>query len=242
MQNAPAISATRRDRVGSRYARRVRESGKLPAVVYGHGAQPLAIALDAHETLKHINNGEKVFTMKIEGESKDQTVLLKDLGFDYLGSNIIHADFARVDLNERVHTKVHVQLIGDAKGLKTAGNILMHPTTELVIECRVADIPDHVDVDISELDLGHSITAAEVKLPTADMKMITDPHAIVAQCVVQLEMKVEEAAVVGTEAAQPEVITAKKPEDEAAAGAAKPGAAPAKGAAPAAAKPAAPKK
>lgn len=239
MQNAPAISASRRERVGSRYTRRYREQGKLPAVVYGHGATPLPVALDAHETLKHINKGEKVFTMKIEGESKDQTVLLKDLGFDYLGNNIIHADFARVDLNERVHTKVHVTLIGDAKGLKVAGNILMHPTNELVIECRVADIPDHVEVDISELDLGHSITAAEVKLPKPDMKMITDAHAIVAQCVVQLELKVEEAAVVSTDAAQPEVLTAKKADEEGAA--AKPGAAPAKGAAPAA-KGAAPKK
>lgn len=223
MQEAPSMNAGIREKLGSRYSRRYRGQGKLPAVVYGHGAAPLAVVLDAKEAITHITKGEKVFTLSIEGEKAGQTVLLKDLGFDYLGNNIIHADFARVDLNERVHTRVHVKLVGDPKGLKVAGNILMHPTNELDIECRVADIPDHLEVDISDLDVGHSISAAEVKLPKADMKMLTDSHAIVAQVVVQLEVKTDEAAVVGT-AGGPEVLTAKKDE-----GAAAKGGAPAKG-------------
>lgn len=222
MQNAPTLNAGRRERLGSRYSRRYRDQGKLPAVVYGHGSPPLPVVVDAKEAITHIRKGEKVFTLAIEGENSSQTVLLKDLGYDYLGNNIIHADFARVDLNERVHVRVQVHLIGDAKGLKTAGNILMHPTTQVDIECRVADIPDHVEVDISELDVGHAITASEIKLPKPDMKMLTDPHAIVAQCVVQLEVKGEEAAVVSAEGAQPEVITAKKPEEGDAAKAAAP--------------------
>lgn len=209
----PSLTANRRDRLGSRYARRYRDQGRLPAVVYGHGTQPLAVVVDARETLRHINKGEKVFTLAIEGESQPQTVLLKDVGFDYLGSNVIHADFTRVDLNERVRTKVHLRLIGDAKGLKVAGNILLHPTNEIEVECRVADLPDHLEVDISELDLGHAITVSEIKLPKADMKLLTDPHAIVAQVVIQHEIKIEEAAVVGAEGAEPEVITARKPEE-----------------------------
>src|SRR6188508_2045255 len=131
MQNAPSLNAGRREKLGSRYTRRYREQGKLPAVVYGHGATPVPVVVDAKETLTHITKGEKVFTLSIEGEKASQTVLLKDLGYDYLGTNIIHADFARVDLNERVHVRVHVTLLGDPKGLKTAGNILMHPTNEV---------------------------------------------------------------------------------------------------------------
>src|SRR6185369_6813373 len=107
---------------------------------------------------------------------------------------------------------------------------------------------DHVDVDISELDLGHAITAGDVKLPRADMKLISDPHLMVAQIVIQLEIKVDEATTVTAEGAEPEVLTAKKPaegEEGAAPAAGAKGAAPAagaKGAAPAAAKGAAPAK
>ena len=251
---APTLTATKRERLGSRYTDRVRKQGGLPAVVYGHKEATLSVSLDAREALAHFHKGEKVFTLQIDGGS--QTVLLKDLQFDHLGTNIIHCDLARVSLTDRVTVKVPVHLIGDAKGLKTAGAILMHPTNELDVECRVTDIPDFVEVEITELDVGHAITAREAKLPGADMKLKPDPHSILAQIVIQQELKVEEEAVVDAAAAtEPEVITAKKKEGEEGAegeAAAKPGAkaaapakgaapaaAPAKGAAPAAAKPAA---
>jgi large subunit ribosomal protein L25 len=230
-EKQPVLAATKRERLGSRYAQRARAAGKLPAIVYGHGRPPVPIALDSRDTLIHINKGEKVFKLDMPGTSdidEGQIVLLTDLQFDYLGTNIVHADFVRVDLNQRVHTKVHVNLIGDAPGLKTAGAILMHPVTELEIECRVTELPDHVDVEIGGLDVGHQITAADVKLPSDTMRLITDPHAIVAQIVVQKEqVATAEGAAVTTDAAQPEVITAKKPEEGAAAdakGGAKPAA------------------
>ncbi len=242
-EKSPLLKATVRDRVGSRYSERYRKQGKLPAVVYGHGREPLPIALESKEALTLFYKGEKVFRLDFPGTKaadEMQMVLLKDVQFDYLGTNVVHADFARVDLNERVKTKVHVTLTGEAIGMKQAGAILMHPVTELVIECRVVDLPDHVEVDISALDMGQTITADKVKLPTADMKLITDSHAVVAQIVLGVELKTEEAAAVTAEGAAPEVITAKKPE-EGAAGAAKPaaGGAAAKPAAGGAAKPAA---
>lgn len=216
-ENQPVLAATKRDRLGSRYAQRVRAAGKLPAIVYGHGRPPVPIALDAREALAHITKGEKVFKLDMPGTAdidEGQIVLLTDLQFDYLGTNIVHADFVRVDLNQRVHTKVHVNLIGDPVGLKTAGAILMHPVTELEIECRVTELPDHVDVPIGDLDVGHLITAADVKLPSETMRLLTDPHAIVAQVIIQKEQVASpEAAAVSAEAAQPEVITAKKPEE-----------------------------
>lgn len=227
-EKSPLLSAEKRERLGTRYAKRDRAAGRLPAVVYGHGREPLSVSLDAKEAINHINKGEKVFRLDFPGNKEAdemQMVLLKEVQFDYLGSNIVHADFARVDLNERVKTHVHVKLMGEPVGLKTAGNMLMHPVTELEIECRVVDLPDHVEVDISELDLGGMISAAQVKLPAADMKLITDPHAVVAQIILAGVTKTAEEETVAAEgAAQPEVITAKKPEEEAG----KPGAAPAK--------------
>ncbi len=239
-EQSPLLNAEKRERTGSRYSERYRKGGKLPAIVYGHGRDPLPIVVDARQALGLIHKGEKVFRLDFPGHSEadeKQMVLLKDVQFDYLGTRVVHCDFARVDLNERIHTRVHVNLVGEAIGLKAAGNLLMHPVTEIEIECRVVDIPGHIDVDISGLDLGHVITAGDVKLPKDDMKLVSDTHGVVAQIVQGVELKAAEATTVGADAATPEVLTAKKDE-------AKPGAAPAKGAAPAAgaAKPAAPKK
>jgi large subunit ribosomal protein L25 len=241
----PSLSAKKRDHLGSRYAKRVREQGGLPAILYGHGKEPQPITLDHKEALSHFTKGEKVFKLDFPGTKEAdeaQIVLLKDLGFDYLGTHIIHADLARVDLNERVRTRVPIHLLGEAVGLKQAGAILMHPTNEVEVECTVMEIPEYLEVRVDALDVGHAITAADVKLPKDTMKLLTDKHAILAQILIQAEIVVAEATPATAEGATPEVLTAKK-EGEAAAPGAKPaagaaGAKPAAGAA-AGAKPAA---
>ena len=207
------LSAKKRERTGSRYSQRIRNAGGLPAVVYGHKEEPISISLDAHEAIMHISRGEKVFELDIEGAS--QHVLLKDLGYDYLGTNIIHADFARVDLNERVQTKAHLRFIGDAQGLKTSGAIMMHPSTELELDVLVSNIPDHIDVDVSEMAVGDIIHACDVKLPLESMKLLTDPETIVAQIVMKAVQEDEgEAGEVGADGAEPEVINEKKEDAE----------------------------
>jgi len=207
------LSAKKRERTGSRYSQRIRNAGGLPAVVYGHKEEPISISLDAHEAIMHISRGEKVFELDIEGAS--QHVLLKDLGYDYLGTNIIHADFARVDLNERVQTKAHLRFIGDAQGLKTSGAIMMHPSTELELDVLVSNIPDHIDVDVSEMAVGDIIHASDVKLPLESMKLLTDPETIVAQIVMKAVQEDEgEAGEVGADGAEPEVINEKKEDAE----------------------------
>ena len=126
-EKAPVLQASTRDKLGTRYSQRIRKQGKLPAVVYGHGAAPASITLDQKEALSHFNKGEKVFRLDFPGnKNKDemQMVLLKDLQYDYLGSAVVHVDFARVDLNERVRTRVPMHLLGEAIGLKQTYNIV----------------------------------------------------------------------------------------------------------------------
>jgi large subunit ribosomal protein L25 len=244
-EKSPVLKASVRSKHGSRYAKRSREQGLLPAVVYGHKQQPVSINLDARATVPHLEGGEKVFRVDIDGHKMDpnEVMLLKELQFDFLGDTIVHADFARVSLDERVRSKVHVNLTGEAKGLKIAGAIMIHPASELEIECRVRDLPEFLNVDVSNLDVNEVITASQVKMPAADMKLITDGHAIVAQIVEAKEEVVAEAAVVGAEGgAEPEVIGEKERAEKAAAEGKAP-AGGAKGAAPAAgAKAAAPAK
>jgi large subunit ribosomal protein L25 len=210
-QENPTLIAKSRERVGSRYAKRVRETGGLPAVVYGHKQDPQPITLDFTDASMHIKKGEKVFSMNIDG--KAEFVLLKDIGYDYLGTNIIHADFARVDLNERVDTSVHLKFVGEPKGLKNAGAILMHPVNELEINCQVINLPDVLEVDVSGLDVDDMIKAGDIKLPVSTMKLLTDPDTVVAQVSVMVEQETAEAATVD-DAAAPAVVGEKKKKEE----------------------------
>lgn len=213
MLSAHTLSVFPRERTGSRYAKREREAGKLPGVLYGHGQNPVSISLDAREALKYFHQGEKVFTIDLAGEAKAQTVMLKDLQFDYLGTNVVHVDLARVDLNEEIEATVTLRFVGEAVGMKKAGAIMTHPTVSLTVRCTVATLPDHIDVNVADLELGHSIHANEIPLP-AGITLESDPEAAVASIsLAKAEEVTAEATEVAGEAGQPEVITERKKED-----------------------------
>ena len=232
-EKSPVLTAKIRERVGTRYSNRVRAAGGMPVVVYGKGEQPLAVSLDAREFLAHVHKGEKIFRVNLDGKLKEQMVLLTGVQFDWSGHTPVHADLARVALTDRVKTRVPLHLIGEAPGLKQAGAILLHPTNELEIECVVTEIPEFIEVSISELDVDHTITVADVKV-SDNFKVLTDKNHIVAHVVIQAEIVVAEATTAVAGAGEPEVLTAKKPADgEAAPAAGGKAAAPAKGAAPA---------
>jgi large subunit ribosomal protein L25 len=217
------LTAKKRDRLGSRYARRVREAGGLPAALYGHGEAPVALTIDAKEASGRLAAGTKVFTLEMEGAGT-QTALVKEIQFDYLGDTIIHVDFARVDLDEQVEVHVPVRLKGEAAGLKHAGAVLLHPVSDLLVRCAVTAIPEGIEVSIAHLEVDHAVYVREVAAP-AGVTILTDPDSVVATIHMKVEEVAAEAAPAEGEAAQPEVIREKKPEEgEAAEGAAKPGA------------------
>lgn len=208
----PMLVAEKRERTGSRYSRRLRDTGSLPAVVYGHKEEPVSIAVNMHDTMQHFKKGEKLFELELDGAK--QHVLLKDLGYDYLGNNIIHADFARVSLDERVNTRAHLAFVGEAVGLKTSGAIMMHPATEIELNVLITNLPDHIDVDVSEMEIGDVIHASDVKLPLDSMELLTDPETIVAQIVMKAVQEEDtEASEVSAETAAPAVIGEKKTEE-----------------------------
>lgn len=215
MQVQHALQVWRRERTGSRYAQRERGLGRLPAVLYGHGAEPLAISLDHKEAMRFFHSGERIFDVQIAGESVKQTVMLKDIQFDYLGTNPVHVDLTRVDMDEVIEASIAIRFRGEAVGLKKANTILTHHTNAIKVKCRVRDLPDHFDVDISGLDAGQLLHISDIKLP-ASVELIDDDTAVIAAIEVvkeQAESETGEAAAVG-EAAQPEVITERKKEEE----------------------------
>ena len=214
MQAKHTLEVQRRERTGSRYARRARAAGRLPCVIYGHGQAPLHVETDHKLAIRYFESGERVFQLALQGDSQAETVLLKDLQFDYLGTNVVHCDLVRVNLDEVVESNVHLRFVGDAKGLKTAGAIFTNAVTELHVACKVRNLPDEIRVDISDLEAEHALLARDIALPEG-VELKTEGDVVIAQITISKvkEEETAEAAEGEDEAGQPEVITAKKEEE-----------------------------
>ena len=216
--DVPTLDATRRDRLGSRYTKRLRASGRLPAVIYGHGAAPASVSLDERETLAALRHGSHVLNVRLDGAA--ETCLIKDLQFGYLGDNVIHLDLARVNLDEVVTVKVSLHFTGSPEAAKKAGNIVTNDLQELLISCKVRDIPEDVRIDLSMVMKGEVLTVGELKLP-AGVTAATNADAIVCRVTQVAEEEATGEAAAPAEGAAPEVTGEKK--DAAAAAPAKEG-------------------
>lgn len=200
----PRIQAEPRDRTGSRYARRLRRSGKLPAVIYGHGETPQAVAVSEEEVLHHLHDGAHL--LEVQQNGKSQTCLIKDVQYDYLGTNVIHVDLTRIDMTEEVELTVPIELVGqdDAPGLKEAGAYLDQSLVDLDVRCRATNIPDSITVDVSTLGVTDSILVGDLTLPNG-VETDHNPEDVVVSVGYVAEEPEEEEAVAEAEG-EPEVI------------------------------------
>jgi large subunit ribosomal protein L25 len=206
------ITARPREGLGSRRVKRLRDQGLIPGVVYGHKEAVVPVTLPKKELTTHIDRGAHVFDLSIDG--KAEKVLVKDVQYDHLGLEILHIDFARVSLDERVEVTVPLELKGTPKG-EAEGGVLQQIVAELEIECLVTDIPDKVTHNVSEMGIDDALHVKDLSLPPG-AKAMQDPDLIVAMVKVIAE---EEAAPAAEgETAEPEVIGRKPEEGEAAAG------------------------
>ena len=194
------VLATPRERLGTRYARRLRDSGRMPAVIYGHGVDPVAISVDEKEILRLLHQGSHVVEVSIEGGGTE-TCLVKDLQFGYLGDNVIHIDFARVNLQEKVTVKVTIEFTGEP--VIAAGSVLTHDHSELTINCRVVDIPDSLRVDLTNLT-GTHLLAGDIPLP-AGIELAMDAGECICSVTRLRQAEADETAD-AADAAQPEVL------------------------------------
>lgn len=184
----PTINAAKRERLGSRYAQRLRKSGQLPAVIYGHGADPVSVSIEEKATLAHLHHGQHVFNVAIDGEAAE-TCLVKDLQFGYLGDNVIHVDLARVDLDEKVTVRVHLDLVGEIQNAKLAGAIVVHDHSEIEVECAVRDIPESIRVELDTYK--QSVMVGELSMPEGVVAITPEKTMIIH---VQIAAEEEEEA------------------------------------------------
>jgi large subunit ribosomal protein L25 len=210
MIEAKTLKAEARTSVGTRASRLLRDSGRIPVVIYGHGEKPEAVSIDAHDFGIHLDHGAHVLPVEVGGTASD--FLIKDIQYDYLGRSPIHLDLLRVSKDERIEVSVAIEFRGDPKGLSD-GASLDQLITEITLECLLTNIPEVLKLDVSEMKVGESICVSELKLPDGVTTTLDPDEKIVilreAKAIAADEETEGEAG-----AAEPEVISKGKEDEE----------------------------
>ena len=192
---------------GKRRMRRMRAGGRIPAVLYGHGQEVVNLSVPTDALDAVLRHGSRVVTLK--GGANEQA-LIRELQWDTWGMHVLHADFTRISADETVDVAIPLELRGEAPGVKEGGIVeqVMH---EIGISCRATNIPEKLEININHLQLGDSITVADLEIPEGG-KCLADPEETVVHCIepIVAPEEVEEAG-----EAEPEVIGERK-EDESA--------------------------
>ncbi len=215
------LKAWLRDPRGKEIAKKMRHEGFIPAVVYGKGKKSLTVKVGKKDFMKIVGTqmGSNVLLdLKIEDSKKDagdHTVMVKEIQQHPISLDPLHIDFYKISLKDKIKVKVQVHTKGEPVGVKQEGGILEHVLWEIEIECLPTQIPDRIEIDVASLKLNDSVYVKDLKMPSDDIKVLTDPSQIVVACVMpkqEEEVKPEEAAEAA--AAEPEIIKQKKTLEE----------------------------
>lgn len=213
-----------REETGKNANRRLRESGSIPAVVYGAGKEPVAIKVDERlmrEFLRETGSENAVFLLKLGESGKKRHAMIRDLQIDPIARQISHIDFQRILLDEKVRVTVAVTAEGTPEGVKNQGGVMDFVTREVDVECLPTNIPTEFLVDVSKLEIGDHIEAKDLDLPD-DVELLTEEgrvlisisHSRVEQDVEDAEEAVEGESLIEDVPDEPEVIGRGKDDDD----------------------------
>jgi len=174
---AKTLRAEPRKAAGSGPARRLRKSGKIPAVIYGHH-EPEVITIDAREFRDTVKSVAESAIIHIDLDGKGFDVLIKDYQVDTLSGQTLHLDFFEIERGKKLKTHVAVHHTGTPVGVREGG-VLSIPTRELDIECLPKDIPEEILIDISELNIGDSIHVSDIT-PPAGVEILSNQDQVLA--------------------------------------------------------------
>jgi len=213
------VKAQPRKERGKNEARRLRQKGVIPAIVYGAKKDPLAVAVDPKQINKilHSDSGANtIFDLSVDGENSK--VMIVDYQHEPIKGSLLHIDLKRIAMDQKLRLEVPVLLKGVPQGVKTEGGILEQLLREVEIECLPGDIPAHLDVDVTALTFGQVLRVSDLPHMEGKIKFLTDENIPVAH-ITSVKEIVEATPVEGAEAAaatpaEPEVIKKGKQETE----------------------------
>ena len=210
------LEAVKREGRGKNEANRLRASGKIPAVFYGPGRdgkppEAVAVAVDPKAVLRilHSDTGANtLINLKVDGS--EARVMVREYQLDPISHNLLHADFYQLAMDKLLTVTVPVVLKGEPKGVKLQGGLLDFVTRDIEVECLPANIPEHIDIDVSGLELHQSIRVRDLP-PNDKWKALSEGDTMLVHIVLP---KAEESAAATAEAAVPEPEVAKKGKPE----------------------------
>ena len=189
----------------------LRKEGYVPSVVYGYKTEATPISVKERDLLKTLSEVGRNGVIKLNVDGKDINVVLSEYQSGALKGEIRHADFLAINMTEELEVEVLVHLVGESAGLK-AGGVLQQPNREVKIKVKPTDIPETFDIDISELQIGESITVADIRAKAKFEILNEDDHGLVLISSPRTEAEMEELESEASETAEPEVIGEKKEE------------------------------
>jgi large subunit ribosomal protein L25 len=182
------LHAILRDKLGTRWARRLRLQGRFPASIQGEGRESLHLSLSDDEFAAARRHHEHVFSIEVEGGATE-TTMVREIQWDAFGDEIRHIEFRRVDLTRETEAEVGLEFVGHPKG-----GVLNHLVTRVTVRAVPTLIPDSIEVPVGELELGHPLLAKSLRMPEG-VKLVTPPETAVA---VVVTIKEEVAAPAAT--------------------------------------------
>ncbi len=212
------IKGEMREVFGKNASRRLRRSGMVPVILYGAKEVNVPLTIkktDIFQILKTETGENTVFEVSFNSETKN--AMIKELQKHLVTDEIIHVDLIQIAMDRAVRVSVPVVTVGESIGVKTEGGFVDYITREIELECLPKDIPEHIEIDISNLHLRESIKVGEAVVPD-EVKLVSDPEAILVHIEVpakeeEIEVEEEEEELIGEEE-EPEVIGKEKPEGE----------------------------
>lgn len=215
-----SLSVKIREGRGKTGNKKLRNQGWIPAVVYGRSQKPLSLEVPIKEFTKALRGAavsNVIINLSVANSDNQmihKTALIKEIQQHPLSRNVLHVDFHEISLTEEIRVSVPIVSKGEAVGVKMDGGVLDHSLWELQISCLPTEIPDRIEVDVSELKIGSSIHVRELKVPSG-IKVLTDPMVSIFSVKHPTQEVILEAAAEAA-AAEPEVIREKKMEESSA--------------------------
>jgi large subunit ribosomal protein L25 len=200
------VTAEIRSETGKNVARRLRATGRIPGILYGHKEDALSLSLNPKELSAILRSGtghNTIFSLNIRDRGTT-SVMIKDWQYDPVKENLLHADLLRIAMDETLQIQVPITAVGEAKGVKVQGGIFEFVLREVEVECLPANIPEHITIDISELEIGSNLRVSDLPVDPK-FKILSDRDLVVAHVISPKEEKVPEPAAEAV-VAEPEVI------------------------------------
>jgi large subunit ribosomal protein L25 len=211
---AVKLEAKLREGAGKGYAHKLRRMGLVPAVVYGAKETSLSLELDAkamHRFLSTQEGENVIIDLEVAGAKPSlKKAVVKEVQLDPVSGRILHVDFLHISMTEKIKLHIPVHLSGTSTGVKNQEGILQHILRELEVSCLPADIPEAIDLDITELGIGDSIHVRDVSLDKVEI--LTEPQRTVVSVIPPTVQKEAEPLVEAEE--EPEVLAEKREEEE----------------------------